>query len=157
MSYQIQPLESRQFAHLFSLSQDELQQMGILQLRADKTPGFPCRLSLKDAAQGELMLLLNYKHLPEPGPYQSAHAIYISQSGAFSAQWPEPGIVPAMLERRTLSLRAFDAKQMMLDARLCKGSEADANIRSLLALPGCDFVHIHTGLRGCYLAAARHV
>jgi hypothetical protein len=154
MTYQIQPLEPQQFEHLFSLDQDELDQLGIVRMQANKTPGFPCRLSLQDAEPGDQMLLLNYCHLAEPGPYQSAHAIFISQSGIATTEWPAPDTVPAMLMRRTLSLRAFDAKQMMIDARLCQGAEADTQIRELLALPECELVHIHTAIRGCYLAVA---
>ncbi|WP_306524065.1 DUF1203 domain-containing protein [Rheinheimera sp.] len=157
MTYQIQPLAPQQFAHLFHLSQPELQQLGIVRMQANKTPGFPCRLSLQDAEPGEQMLLLNYAHLSAPGPYQSAHAIFISQSGMNTMEWPAPDTVPAMLLRRTLSLRAFDTQQMMLDARLCQGADADTQIRELLALPECDFVHIHTAIRGCYLAAARRL
>ncbi|MGP9802708.1 DUF1203 domain-containing protein [Rheinheimera sp. NSM] len=155
MSYQIQPLPARRFAPLFNLTQAELQQQGIVRRLVDKATGFPCRLSLNDAPPGDVVLLLNYSHLPKSGPYQSSYAIYISQSGVTAATWPEPGTVPAMIARKMLSLRAFDAQQMMLDARLCQGTAADAQIRELLALPGCDTVHIHAAAWGCYLAMAR--
>ncbi|ALS98253.1 DUF1203 domain-containing protein [Lacimicrobium alkaliphilum] len=154
MSYQIQPLEPQQFEHLFSLTQAELQQQGIVQVTVNKASGFPCRLSLKDAEEGDIVLLLNYNHLPGPGPYQSSHAIFISKNGLTASQLPGPGTVPPMIARKILSLRAFDGDQMMLDGRVCQGTEADVIIRELLALPGCAYVHIHSATRGCYLAAA---
>lgn len=157
MSYQIQPLAPQPFASLFDLTEQELQQRNIVRMQATSSPGFPCRFSLSDAEPGEWMLLLNYCHLPEAGPYHSSHAIFISQTGLSDQALPAPQSIPLMLQRRTLSLRAFNAKQMMLDARLCAGTEADALIRELLLLPDCDFVHIHTAIRGCYLAMARAV
>ncbi|MCH8493921.1 MAG: DUF1203 domain-containing protein [Idiomarina sp.] len=155
MPFQIQPLESHHFEHLFALTETELLQQGIVQMIADEKPGFPCRLSLRDAEKGDTVLLLNYNHLPKPGPYQSSHAIFICKNGVKESQLPEADTVPPMIARLNLSLRAFDAEQMMLDGRLCQGTEADEIIRELLAMPNCAYVHIHSASRGCYLAVAQ--
>lgn len=157
MSYQIQPLPAQHFAPLFKLTQAELQQQGIVRWVVDKATGFPCRLSLSDAQPGDIVLLLNYQHLPKPGPYQSSYAIYISQRGLMAPFWPEQGTVPAMIARKMLSLRAFDAQQMLLDARVCPGTAADTQIRELFAQTDCDTVHIHAAAWGCYLAMARRL
>ncbi|MGH6785028.1 MAG: DUF1203 domain-containing protein, partial [Sphingomicrobium sp.] len=56
------------------------------------------------------------------------------------------------LERRILSLRAFDRDGMMTDAALVQPGEADAAIRKLLASDAVDHVEAHNATRGCFAA-----
>ena len=60
--------------------------------------------------------------------------------------------IPAALDRRILSLRAFDANGMMIDAALAQPGEADPAIRKLLANPAADHVDAHNAIRGCLAA-----
>ena len=75
MSFRIQGLPVAPFTPLFDLDEQELAARGVLRRVADQQPGFPCRVSLREAQPGEAVLLLNYEHLPVPGPYRSRHAI----------------------------------------------------------------------------------
>ena len=46
----------------FFLSKSEQESLGVILLKVDSFPGFPCRISLEDAHVGEEVLLMNYKH-----------------------------------------------------------------------------------------------
>jgi len=62
MTFQIAPLPVTPFAPLFGLPDGELAARGIVRRVADGRPVFPCRVSLRDAREGESLLLLNYEH-----------------------------------------------------------------------------------------------
>lgn len=62
------------------------------------------------------------------------------------------GEVPMVLRVRPLSIRAFDAAGMMVDADLSDGSQAADVIERLFANPAAAYLHIHNAKRGCYAA-----
>mgnify|MGYP001387704559 CR=1 FL=1 len=150
MSFRIHALPAVPFAPLFALSDAELAARGMLRRRADAVPGYPCRVSLVDAAVGETVLLLNYEHQPAPTPYRASHAIYVRE-GAQQAQ-PAPGEVPPALARRLLSVRAFDAHHMMVAADVCEGRALAATVEALFAEPATAYLHLHHARQGCYAA-----
>jgi hypothetical protein len=92
MSFQISGLPLARFAPLFSMSDEALAALQIERRIADRKPGFPCRVSLRDAEPGERVLLLNYAHQPAGTPYRSNHAIFVRE-GAIEAT-PEVGEYP---------------------------------------------------------------
>ena len=51
---------------------------------------------------------------------------------------------------RPLSLRAFDARHMMIDADLAEGEQVEPLIRRLLENPAVAYIHAHNAKRGCY-------
>src|SRR4051794_34013817 len=102
MSFQICGLPVAPFAPLFGLSAAELAGLGIVRHTADQSPGFPCRVSLRDAEPGETLLLLNYQHLAVAGPYRSSYAIYVREYAQEAAV--PVNEVPDVLRRRLLSL-----------------------------------------------------
>lgn len=150
MDYRITGLPAAAFAPLFALSDAELAQGAILRRTVDAVPGFPCRVSLRDAPLGERVLLLNFEHLPVATPYRSRHAIFVHEA-AQPAQLAA-NEVPDMLASRLLSLRAFDAEGMMRDADVVDGAALDQGIRRLLGAPATAFLHVHFAKRGCYAA-----
>lgn len=154
MTFQIQPLPASHFSHLSGASDAALEAAGAIVYVADSKPGFPCRVSLEDAEPGERLLLVNYEHMALPTPYRSAHAIFVREGalvGGGQAR-PEPGEVPDMIASRMLSVRAFDASGMMLDAEATGGGEAGQVFERLLAVEGAAWLHVHSAARGCYLA-----
>ena len=52
---------------------------------------------------------------------------------------------------RLLSVRAFDAEGMALDADVVEGDEMEQLIDRLLVNPDVDRLHVHTARQGCYL------
>src|SRR5207249_721729 len=80
MNFRIRGLDPQPFAPLFALSDDELASRRALRKTSDQAPGFPCRVTLRDADPGTTVLLLNYEHLPVDSPYRASHAIYVTEA-----------------------------------------------------------------------------
>jgi hypothetical protein len=135
---------------LFGLSNEELAGQGAIRMIADKRPGFPCRITLDDADPGDILLLVNYCSHDGGNPYRATHAIFVSEGVTDVARYKDE--IPPALDRRILSLRAFDGDGMMTDAALAEAGEADAVLRRLLADPAVDHVDAHNAIRGCFAA-----
>lgn len=150
MDFQFSALEIKQFSHFFGQDQASLLEQGVKRVVVDSKPGYPCRVSLQDAAVGENVLLMNYEHQPLATPFRSAHAIFVRES-AIQAR-PDKNEVPMMLRHRLLSVRAFDKSGMMLDAGVIGGENLESLIEQLLANKIADFLHIHNAIPGCYAA-----
>jgi len=151
VNFRVVALDAAPFQHLYSQSDAALAALGAVPYLVDRSPGFPCRVSLADAPVGERMILLNFEHLGGETPYRSRHAIFV-RDGASRAV-PEVGEIPAFLSRRLLSVRAFDAANMMIDADVVGGEGLAASIKSLLGDPRSARLHVHSAKQGCYLAA----
>ncbi|MEZ6028652.1 MAG: DUF1203 domain-containing protein [Hyphomonadaceae bacterium] len=148
--FQVRPLEASRFAHLFGLSDDQLDQRGIVVKRAHEGDRFPCRVSLRDARPGERALLLNFEHQPAATPYRSAYAIFVID-GAEEARLA-PGELPAVFQNRPLAVRAFSAAGMLLDAGFAVGEDVRGIIEKLLANSEVAYLHVHNAMHGCYSA-----
>lgn len=150
MTFRITGLSADPFRPLFGLPDVLLLRRGARRVVADAPDAYPCRVSLRDAAPGETLLLLNHEHQPADTPFRSRHAIFVNECAeeAFDAV----GTVPDQLRRRPLSLRAFDAGHMMIDADLCEGAAVEPLIARLLAEPATAYVQAHFARRGCYAA-----
>jgi hypothetical protein len=149
MDFRIKGLAPQPFAPLFALDDTALAERRALRKTSDSKPGFPCRITLRDAEPGETVLLLNYEHLAVDSPYRASHAIYVS--GAKQA-CDVVNEIPQALHDRLLAIRAFDERGIMLDADIAEGREARPLIERLLALPGSSYLHAHYARRGCYAA-----
>jgi hypothetical protein len=152
MDFRIVALPVGAFAPLFGLPDAALAARGVQRVIADRQPGFPCRVSLCDAAPGESLLLLNYEHLPPPGPYRSSHAIFVREHALECV----PGVneIPAVLATRLLSVRAFDAAGMMVEADVCPGVDVAPLVGRYLDDARVALVHLHNARPGCYAAQA---
>lgn len=153
--FQVSPLPSKTFAHLFALSDDELAGQGVVARRAREGDRFPCRVSLRDARPGERALLLNYEHQDADTPYRSRYAIFVIE-GAEEASL-SPGVLPAVFHGRPLAVRAFSAAGMLLEAGLGHGADVEPLIERLLANPDAAYLHVHNAMHGCYSARVDRV
>jgi Protein of unknown function (DUF1203) len=146
--YRITGLAPGRFAHLFGLDAAALQAHGARRVRVEETPGTPDRIEMRDLEPGETALLLNFEHQPAHTPCRSTHAIFIRE-GATTA-YDRVNEVPEVMLRRQLSLRAFDAQHMMIDADVIDGHDAEASIRRFFSNPDVAYIHVHNAKRGCY-------
>ena len=150
MSFRITGLPAERFAPLFALSDAELAAQGAVRRIADeRTPGYPCRVSLTDSRAGDELVLVNYEHHPVASPYRMRFAIYVRKG---EETYDQVDQVPAQLRLRTLAARAFDADAMMVGWELVDGRELEAAIERLLAEPRAAYLHIHFAAAGCYAA-----
>lgn len=149
MAYQVEGLDPAPFAPLFAMSGEELAERGAVRMTVTDHPGFPCRVSLDDMPRGGSVILLNHVSHEVANPYRACHAIFVGE-GSQRARFADE--VPPALERRILSLRAFDAAGMMVDAVLAQPGAADSTIRRLFERPEVAYIHAHNAVRGCFAA-----
>lgn len=150
MTYRISGLEPSQFAHLIGLSDEELAKQGAARMIANGQPSFPCRIQLDDATAGEPLLLVNHVSHDGNNPYRASHAIFVSESATVPAVYENE--IPPALDRRILSLRAFNKDGMMTDAALAQPGEADPVIRRMLGNEAVEHIDAHNAIRGCFAA-----
>src|SRR4051812_36762410 len=110
MAYRIEGLAPAAFESLFSMLDGELAERNAVRVTADEAGGYPCRVSLRDAAPGEELILLNHVSHDTASPFRTAYAIYV-RKGAEAAAYTDEA--PDYLERRTLGLRGFDEAGML--------------------------------------------
>jgi len=149
MSFRIRGLPAAPFADLFSMSDPQLSARDAVRRVAASKPGFPCRISLTDAEVGQEVILVHYEHHAVASPFRASHAIYVR---AGEQQYDAVDRVPPMLRSRLLSVRAFDADGMLVDADIAEGADLEALIERQLAQPQTQYLHIHFARPGCYAA-----
>jgi len=148
MHFRVLGLEPTAFQPLFALSTDALAARGIVRVRADASPGYPDRIEMRDAEPGETLLLVNHVHHDVANPYRASHAIYVREGA--TAAYDAVDAVPSCMRTRLLSVRAFDAAGMMIDAEVVEGTALEPAIERLLANPAAHTLHAHYAKRGCY-------
>lgn len=149
MCYSITGLSPTPFAGLFTLTDTDLSARNAMRVKVTDRPGFPCRISLEDAAIGETVILLHHVSHDAPTPYRSAYAIYVRDVGE-AAQYRDS--LPPVMQGRPLAMRAFDQHAMLRDARIALPGQADTAIRSLFDNPMIAYIHAHNAAHGCFVA-----
>ncbi|MFC0590628.1 DUF1203 domain-containing protein [Novosphingobium aquiterrae] len=149
MTYRITGLEPDAFAPLFALSDADLVARNARRVTAAASRGYPCRISLEDAGEGEELILLHHTSHDVATPYCSAYAIYVRKEVA-TADYVDA--VPPVFEGRPLGLRGFDEGGILRDARLALPGQADDRIRDLLDNPAVAYIHAHNAAHGCFAA-----
>lgn len=149
MSFRISGLPSAPFEPFYGLSEESLRAHGVQRLVVDG-PGFPDRIELRDAEVGESVLLLNYEHQSADTPYKSSHAIFVIEGARIP--YDKINVVPDVMRSRMLSLRAFDAQHMMVDADLVDGPDVESLITRFFGEAKVAYIQAHYARRGCFAA-----
>lgn len=149
MAFQISGIDPAPFAHLHAMSDTQLLSGGMRRVVTTQAHAAPCRISLEDAEIGESVILLNHAHQPADTPYYQQGPIFIRET---TDRLVAHDVIPPALARRTLSLRGFDADNMMVEADLTEGSGAAAMIQRFFANPNVAYIHAHYARRGCFAA-----
>lgn len=149
--FQIHGLDYAEFEPLFDLDDSELARRKPRRVIATESPGYPCRVSLQDAAVGEELLLLHYIHQPAASPWRASGPIYVRRE----AKSPRllPGEVPDYVARRIISVRAYDEQHALVDATIAQGSAVADAITRAFADPGVAYLHLHNAKHGCFSCA----
>ena len=150
MSFRIKGLGSEPFQHLYGLNDEDLARHGARRYVADRKPGFPDRIEVRDAETGESLLLVNYVHQPANTPYRASHAIFVREGA--TETYDRVDEVPEVMRVRPISLRAFDQANLMVDADLVEGRALEDLIARFLSNPQVVYLHAHYAKRGCYAA-----
>jgi len=150
MDFRITGLPAEDFAHLFALSDKELAAHEAVRRTADeRSPGYPCRISLTDSRPGGELLLVNYEHHPVSSPYRMRFALYVRKG---EETYDAINEVPEQLRIRMLAVRAFDTAAMMVGWELVDGRDLEGAIERLFADPRAAYLHAHYAAPGCYAA-----
>lgn len=148
MSFIIRGLNGRAFSHLYGLTDDELREKGAIRIPVDEYPGYPDRITLRDIPAGETGILLNHTYLDTDSPYRGSHAIFIwegqSEEGFFR------DTIPEVMQKRMISLRGFDHRDMLIEAAIAQPGEAEEQILSLFKNDKIDFILAHNARQGCF-------
>lgn len=152
-TFQLAGIEHKPFAPLFGLSDAELASRGIVRQFADSDHGFPCRVSLEDAAAGDELLLLHYLHHPVSSPYRASGPIYVRRGQ--TRRVLAPGQVPDYVTRRLISIRAYDAEHMMVAADVVAGADTAHALVQLFTDPAVSYAQLHNARQGCFSCHVR--
>ncbi len=144
----IQPLHYSSFQHLFKLDTAALSQRGMVKMIVDEFPGYPCRVSLEDAKIGEEVLLIPYNHHDVDSPYKATGPIFVRKNVQNAIL--KINEIPKMLDHRLLSLRIYDHKAMMIDARTMEGKNLEKILKEILQNKSVSYIQIHNAGPGCY-------
>ena len=108
MAYRIEGLAREAFAPLFGLGEGELAARNARRVRAEGS-GYPCRITLEEAEEGESLILVNHVSLDAPTPFRASHAIYVREAAGAPPVYRDE--VPPVLDKRILGLRKAEAPQ----------------------------------------------
>jgi len=148
MGFQISGLDREQFQEFFELDDGALAARGARRYVADRTPGFPCRVSLADANPGERVVLLPFEHQAAPTPYRASGPIFVREAARNVVLAANE--VPGLLRTRLLSVRAYDSQDVMTEADVVEGRELETHLRRCFDNPRVSYVHVHFARPGCY-------
>jgi Protein of unknown function (DUF1203) len=147
-SFQLVGLAFEPFASLFDLSDSALAKINVRRVVATERPGYPCRVSLTDAAVGDELLLLPFEHQPANSPYKASGPIFVRKAAVQAVI--EPGVIPDYVGIRLMSVRAYDKSHLMTDAVVCAGSQTGAVIQEMFSVDEVAYIHLHNANRGCF-------
>lgn len=147
-SFRIRGLAPEPFLPLIGMSDGELAERGVKRMRVDACPGFPCRVSLEDASIGETVLLLNWEHLETVSPYRTSGPIFVRENAHAPAEFVDT--VPEQLRRRLLSVRAYDADDMLRTAEVLPGDALETQIQEFFSDPAIRYLQVHNARAGCF-------
>ena len=147
-SFQLVGLDHAAFEPLFKLSDEQLSRIGAESHVATANPGFPCRVSLEDANEGEELLLLPFVHQPAASPYHASGPIFVRRGAR--QRTLEVGELTEYVTRRLMSVRAYDAAHQIIDASVCEGMIVRAEIGRLFDNHPVVYIHLHNAMRGCF-------
>ena len=153
MDFRISGLPAEPFMSYFTMSDAELLERGAKRVTAssidDPRMMPPCRVSLRDAEPGEVSILMNFPHLATPSsPYRATGPIYVREGVRETAQFINH--VPKQQRIRLMSVRAYDAQGIMVDAEVLEGTELETAIERMFRRDDVAFLHAHNARRGCY-------
>jgi hypothetical protein len=150
MPYRITGLNPADHASLFTMSEAELAAINARRVTATANCGFPCRVSLKDADEGDRLILFHHVSHDVATPYRSAYAIYVRELADAAAEYIDE--TPPVFEGRPIALRGFDGEGNLRNAALALPGQADVRIRQLFESVDIAYIHAHNAAHGCFSA-----
>jgi hypothetical protein len=111
--------------------------------------GEPLRCCLRDASEGEDIVLIGYRPNELGGPYAETGPVFVH--AAPCAGYGEPTAYPAGFRDRTQVFRSYGPDGRIVDGEVVAGADADAAIERLLARPEVARIDSRNVTYGCYM------
>lgn len=150
MTYRIAGLDPAPFQPLFAMDEVGLAASRATLQRASASRGFPCRVSLRDADEGEELVLVHHVNHEVETPYRNAFAVFVRRAAQEPAVFVDE--CPPVFEGRPLAMRGYTAAGNLHAARLAMPGEADETIRDMLNDPAIGYIDAHNAAHGCFAA-----
>jgi ABC-type dipeptide/oligopeptide/nickel transport system ATPase component len=112
-------------------------------LPAEQFAGLQCAISLQDAEVCEEVLLLTFRHQADANPYAASGPIFIRRST--TQTFDAINVIPDQQRRRLLSVRAYDARDYLVDAEVAPGTELETLIGRFFADARVAYLHALLG------------
>ena len=148
MDFRITGLSAESFKPLFALDDATLAGLGTQRAIADDATSFPCRVSLAHAAPGEELILISFEHQGAHSPYRATGPIYVRQ--AANVAFDAVNVIPEPVRTRLLSVRAYDAQDLIVEAEVVDGKAIEPLIAAFFRRDDVAYLHVHYARRGCY-------
>ena len=87
MTYKITGLSPELTSPFEEATEEQLSALGAVRMTATGKPGFPCRISLKDAEVGEEVILFHHTSHDVDSPYRNSYAIFARTGLSAAAQF----------------------------------------------------------------------
>lgn len=114
-----------------------------------KGDGEPLRCCLRDAREGEALILFGYEPPIGNGPYREIGAVF---AHAVPCEGPPPShLYPPEWRGRKQVLRAYDRRGWIRDATVHDGTDPEAEIARFLADPEVVQLHSRNLAYGCFM------
>ena len=122
-----------------------------LSVRMSEGQGAPCRHCLREVPEGQGMILIGHSPFTRPGPFREVGPIFICAEDC--ARYATPECLPDVVRNRLVQLRAYSATEEILydHSTLLQGTEVEAALPPVFDDPRVAFVHLRSGLNGCFL------
>lgn len=150
MTYRVTGLDPAQFSALFGLSDEELAAKGARRRKVGAGSGIPDRIEVREAREGETLILLNHVHQPADNAYRASHAIFVLEGASEACDVVDE--IPAVMQTRLISLRAFGANHELVSADVAMGAELEPVVERFFSDRSVAYLHAHYAKPGCYAA-----
>lgn len=147
-NFQFQSLDKDLFSTYFQMTSAQLKSIGAYVFESDECPSYPCRVSLTDAKVGESVLAINFEHLDADSPYRSSGPIFVRANA--ETKKPMLNEIPTMLRHRLLSVRGYNAGNLMIEADTVAGEGLENILTRQFANELVHFIHVHNAGPGCF-------
>lgn len=148
MSFRVSGLSPDSFKPFFTLNNSALARLGAQRSIADDATGYPCRVSLTHAAPGDELILLSFEHQSAHSPYRASGPIFVRR--AATAAFDAVNTIPEPVRVRLLSLRAYDAADLIVEADVVDGALVETSIEKFFQREDVAYLHVHYARRGCF-------
>jgi hypothetical protein len=146
--FQIKPISDQQLRQIEN-GATSVYGNPVQKIVVDQSPGYPCRLSLKDAKVGEEVYLFSHRPFEGQNPYCEIGPVFVHAEATQARLAPNE--IPDAIKCRPVIVRSYSADETLLSGDPADRENVEQVIEQCLDRDGVDFLHIRAALTGCYL------